>query len=95
MFVERPPLANGKPASWAFGWNVSKENYGDRATISMHGGIKGVSSTILLFPDEHVAVIGLCNLWKPAASGIIKNATKLYFGAPDTPNVPEPGVETE
>jgi len=80
MFVDRPPLANGKLVPWAFGWNISADSsYGDRTTISVHGGTRGAAPAILLFPDEHVSVIGLCNLRKPAVAGIIDYAAKIYW----------------
>lgn len=68
LFVSRPPLTTGAQSNWAFGWGVErKKSYGGRLVCGMNGGNPGVASTILLVPEEKLAIVGLSNVYSPAA----------------------------
>ena len=81
MWQDRPPLSTGIPTKWAFGWALGAgEAYGNRATISMNGGVPGVASSVLIFPQEKVAFIALSNLRKKPVYQITHQAAQLYWG---------------
>jgi CubicO group peptidase (beta-lactamase class C family) len=80
LWVDRPPLSTGKPCNWAFGWLVSAPtSFGQRKLVSMNGGVPGVASTILIFPDEKIAVVSLSNLRKKPVNKIIREAAQVYL----------------
>jgi CubicO group peptidase (beta-lactamase class C family) len=84
LWYQRPPLPNGKPAPWAFGWASNEEpKYGTRV-VAMNGGTPGVASTIILFPEKNSAVISLCNLRKPAVPAIARKVAGLVFAVTPT-----------
>jgi CubicO group peptidase (beta-lactamase class C family) len=50
----------GKPSNWAFGWTST--NPGGRSKLAMNGALPGVASSIMIFPDDKLIVVGLANL---------------------------------
>lgn len=50
---------NRKPSDWAFGWGSSNQQ--GHWKLGMNGGLPGVASSILIFPDDKLIVIGLAN----------------------------------
>jgi CubicO group peptidase (beta-lactamase class C family) len=80
LWVKRPPLSTGKPCSWAFGWLVSSPlSFGGRRLVSMNGGVPGVASSILIFPDDKIAVVALANLRKKSVNKIVNEAAQVYL----------------
>lgn len=78
----RPPLTNGQPSKWAFGWAKTRnKNLGGALTISMNGGVPGIASTIIILPESNSAVIALCNLRKPPVYQVARNAAAIAFGS--------------
>ena len=57
-------LADGKPANYAFGWQVRK--FGETNHLSHGGGIAGFNSFIARFPAENLTVVVLANTIGPA-----------------------------
>ncbi len=83
LWYDRPPLTTGQPSNWAFGWGSAiNTNFGTR-TVSMNGGTPGVASSIIILPEQNAAVIGLCNIQKPAAHDVAREAARLAFGQSD------------
>jgi CubicO group peptidase (beta-lactamase class C family) len=97
LWVERPPLSTGKPCNWAFGWGVSSPpSFGQRKLVAMNGGVAGVASSILIFPDEKLAIVSLSNLRKKPVYKIIREAAQVYLnleGAGDAGEDDPPGAE--
>ncbi|MBS1996832.1 MAG: beta-lactamase family protein [Cyanobacteria bacterium SZAS LIN-2] len=81
--MDRPPLANGQPATWAFGWGSTINKKVNQRVIGMNGGLPGVASTVLLLPDSNVAVVALSNLRKKPVYAIAKRAMAMFVGAQD------------
>jgi CubicO group peptidase (beta-lactamase class C family) len=80
LWVERPPLSTGKPCDWAFGWRVSSPPaFGQRKMVAMTGGVPGIASSILIFPDEKIAVVSLSNLRKKPVYKIIREVAQVYM----------------
>lgn len=76
---ERPPLSTGAVANWAFGWASSvNAKAGNRRMVIMNGGLPGVASTIILFPEQRIAVIALANLRSADVYKISKHAAFAY-----------------
>ncbi len=96
LWVERPPLSTGKPCNWAFGWLVSSPpSFGRRRLVSMNGGVPGVASSILIFPDEKIAVVSLSNLRKKPVNKIIREAAQVYLNLEGTGDVGEDDTGSE
>jgi len=63
LWIRRPPLPNGNPCNWAFGWgSTHRPLYGGQLSIGMNGGDPAVASTIIILPESQLAVIALSNL---------------------------------
>jgi D-alanyl-D-alanine carboxypeptidase len=84
-------LTNGTPVTYGFGWVVSSWN-GHRL-VGHSGAVPGYSSSIVRFPDSHLTVILLCNLFDgtPLTDALAMNVAKQYLpqmpkeaAAPDT-----------
>lgn len=89
LFVSRPPLSTGAQSNWAFGWGVErKKAYGGRLVYGMNGGNPGVASTILLVPEEKLAIVGLSNVYAPTAYRIPRMVAQAVLGLK-----PNTGVE--
>jgi CubicO group peptidase (beta-lactamase class C family) len=104
LWVDRPPLSSGKPSNWAFGWGATAPpSFGNRRMLAMNGGVPGVASSILIFPDQKVAVIALSNLRKKPVHKIARDAAQIYFnqeravdpGEDDIPDAEPAGVRME
>lgn len=81
LWYERPPLTTGEPSKWAFGWGSKVAPlYGNARTVSMNGGVPGVASTMILFPEKNSCVVTLCNLRKPPVYKIATEVAALVFG---------------
>jgi CubicO group peptidase (beta-lactamase class C family) len=59
LWKERRSLSSGEPTRWAFGWGSS--NKGGHWKLGMNGGLPGVASSIQIYPDDQLIVIGLAN----------------------------------
>lgn len=88
--IDRPPLTTGEAAPWAFGWSSTlSPKIGNKRMIAMNGGLPGVASTILLFPDQKIAVVALANLRNPAVYKVCRHAAFTYINGSDTQSEPE------
>jgi hypothetical protein len=70
--------------------------------VSMNGGLPGVASIIVIYPEEKLAIIALSNFRKPPVYQIAQNVGKLIFAddvtaqaavpatAPQSDESPEP-----
>jgi hypothetical protein len=56
----------------------------------MNGGLPGIASTIMFFPESNSAVIALCNLRKPQVYNIARTAARIAFCARQPETEPEP-----
>lgn len=78
-FYERPPLSTGAAANWGFGWASSiNAKAGNRRMLTMNGGLPGVASTIILFPEQRIAVVALANLRHADVYKVSKHAAFAY-----------------
>jgi CubicO group peptidase (beta-lactamase class C family) len=59
LWKERRNLSSGEPTTWAFGWGSTTK--GGHWKLGMNGGLPGVASTIQIFPNDQLIVIGLAN----------------------------------
>ncbi|HMV47282.1 MAG TPA: serine hydrolase domain-containing protein [Blastocatellia bacterium] len=59
FWFERPYLPDGKRSNWAYGWGNNRKD--GTLRIGMNGGMPGVASSLLIFPEEELIVIGLAN----------------------------------
>jgi CubicO group peptidase (beta-lactamase class C family) len=48
-----------KESSWAFGWGSALVN--KHLKVGMNGGLPGVASSIFIFPDDELIIVGLSN----------------------------------
>ncbi len=83
LWYERPALKTGAPCPWAFGWGAKEHApaYGNQYQLGMNGGIPGMASTILIFPQSKTVIVAMSNLREPPVYEIVKQAAKIYFGA--------------
>ncbi len=54
----------------------------------MAGGLPGAASTILLVPDQNMAVVALSNLRSKPVYGIARRAMMIYLTGQDIPPQP-------
>lgn len=54
------PTLGEKPVGYGFGWGIQEDNFGYR-TVGHNGGMSGVSTTLILVPDEGIVVVALAN----------------------------------
>src|SRR5262249_42890499 len=55
-----PDLKKGRASNWGFGWGSSTKN--GHFQLAMNGGLPGIASSIKIFPDDKLIVIGLGNI---------------------------------
>ncbi|HEY9870009.1 MAG TPA: serine hydrolase domain-containing protein [Candidatus Obscuribacterales bacterium] len=90
LLYDRPPLPSGQPSNWAFGWGSRVDaGLGNQRRIGMNGGDPAVSSTILLFPDSRLIVIGLSNIHRPEVYRIAQMAARLILAYRQIPTEAE------
>lgn len=65
---------NGTPTSWARGWGITKFRKNHKA-IGMSGGNR---SALLVYPDDHLAIIVLTNLAGSAPEDFIEEIAGCY-----------------
>ncbi|SHE59590.1 serine hydrolase domain-containing protein [Chryseobacterium sp. OV279] len=66
---------NGKPTDWVRGWGIAKLRKNHKA-IGMSGGNR---SALLIYPDDHLAVIVLTNLGGSAPEDFIEEIAGCYI----------------
>ncbi|MCT2562637.1 serine hydrolase [Chryseobacterium herbae] len=66
---------NGKPTEWVRGWGIAKLRENHKA-IGMSGGNRSV---LLIYPDDHLAVIILTNLGGSAPEDFIEEIAGCYI----------------
>jgi CubicO group peptidase (beta-lactamase class C family) len=81
--VDRPALASGKPARWAWGWGATVNTQLNQRVNSMNGGLPGVASTVILVPASNAAVVALSNMRKKPVYAIAKRALNIYLTGDD------------
>jgi CubicO group peptidase (beta-lactamase class C family) len=62
LWKERPGVVNvkkDKESAWAFGWGSALVN--KHLKVGMNGGLPGVASSIFIFPDDDLIIVGLSN----------------------------------
>jgi D-alanyl-D-alanine carboxypeptidase len=72
-----PPLNDGKPSGYAFGWGV--DPYRGHARLSHGGGISGFSTFIARFPDDKVTIVALVNQSGGAAGSLVNGIAEIYI----------------
>jgi CubicO group peptidase (beta-lactamase class C family) len=78
LWFQRAILPSGKSVNWAFGWgNNFNENH---QRIGMNGGLPGVASSILIFPEDELIVIGLANARGPGIHNIAQLVAAEVLG---------------
>ncbi|MGL1218044.1 serine hydrolase, partial [Vibrio parahaemolyticus] len=57
MWYQRYDTTDGKPDTWAYGWNDAKPRTGQAPVkkVTMNGGLPGIASNIILYPENGVA----------------------------------------
>lgn len=86
LLYDRPPLPSGRRSNWAFGWGSKLDaGAGNQRRIGMNGGDPAVASTILMFPDSRLIVIGLSNIHKPGVYRIAQMAGGLMLACSQEP----------
>lgn len=59
LWKERHKLPSGAPENWGFGWGSNMVN--GHWVVGMNGGDPGIASSIQIFPNDQLIVIGLAN----------------------------------
>jgi CubicO group peptidase (beta-lactamase class C family) len=78
MWYERPTLTDGSPSYWAFGWRAATT--GDKTAIkkmTMNGGLPGIASTIILYPNKKIGVVSLSNFRTKSGAKIADHPSTL------------------
>ena len=65
---------NGTPTNWARGWGITKPRKNHRA-VGMSGGNRSV---IMVYPDDHMAIIVLTNLAGSAPEDFVEEIAGCY-----------------
>jgi CubicO group peptidase (beta-lactamase class C family) len=92
-WLDRPPLSDGKPNNWAWGWGSNINKKLNVRVISMNGGLAGVASTLLLVPDQNMAVVALSNMRTKPVYAIAKRAMNIYLSGVDSGPPPQGGAD--
>jgi CubicO group peptidase (beta-lactamase class C family) len=80
MWYERPPCTSGKPDYWAFGWGAKGMAAGSSVRkVTMNGGLPGVASNIIVYPEAGVAIVSLSNYRSKGVYEIAKNVGMMLF----------------
>jgi CubicO group peptidase (beta-lactamase class C family) len=75
-------LADGR--STGYGLGVSVGSFQGHRLISHGGEVSGFSTTNLIFPDDHIAVVVFANLFATDVAGVVANrAAGLLFSTTD------------
>ena len=90
LWKTRPELASGAKPDWAFGW--ASQVIGGHLRVSMNGDLPGVASTIIIFPDDKLIVIGLANIGVSAAHELTRSVASVALGG-DAGVIDEAGTE--
>ena len=91
LWKTRPELASREKPDWAFGW--ASQVIGGHLRVSMNGDLPGVASTIIIFPDDKLIVIGLANIGGPAAHELTRSVASVALGG-DAGVIDEAGTES-
>lgn len=83
-WLERPPLSDGSPDNWAWGWGSKINKRLGVRVIAMNGGLPGVASTLLLVPDQNMAVVALSNMRTKPVYAIARRALSIYLSGVDS-----------
>ncbi|HEY6330182.1 MAG TPA: serine hydrolase domain-containing protein [Blastocatellia bacterium] len=78
LWKKRPPLPGGSRPGWAFGWGL--ETVSGHASVVMDGLAPGITSTIMIFPDDKLIVIGLSNIKALGAVDLTHRVASLALG---------------
>jgi CubicO group peptidase (beta-lactamase class C family) len=78
MWSMRPTLADGNTSYWGFGWGAKPMPNGNRK-LGMNGGLPGVASSILIFPDYKIEVVALSSVRKKPIHGIAQAVGAMIF----------------
>jgi CubicO group peptidase (beta-lactamase class C family) len=78
LWFQRAILPSGKSVNWAFGWGNNMNEKHQR--IGMNGGLPGVASSILIFPEDELIVIGLANARGPGIHHIAQLVAAEVLG---------------
>ena len=80
IWFSRPPLADGRPDYWAFGWGAKAiVEKAPIRKVSMNGGLPGVASTIALYPDQKIGIVSLSNYRAKGGSEIAQQVGRLFI----------------
>jgi len=80
-----------KPASYGIGWFLANEN--GMKVVSHSGGMAGVATRLLLFPEQKVAIVVLCNASSSLPGTValrVRELMKLPAPPAANPAKPEP-----
>jgi CubicO group peptidase (beta-lactamase class C family) len=101
LWYVRPPCTSGKPDYWAFGWGAKDMAGASRVhKVAMNGGLPGVASNIIIYPEAGVAIVALSNFRSKAVYQIAQNVGKMIFSDDSGPSPgdysepEEPGAST-
>jgi len=84
MWNSRPTLYDGATSYWGFGWGAKPGPNGVQK-VGMNGGLPGVASSILIFPDYKIEVIALSSVRKKSIPQIAQAVGAIIFGKLQAP----------
>jgi CubicO group peptidase (beta-lactamase class C family) len=76
---ERQPATHFQ--AYGLGWRLN--DYAGRKVVSHGGGIDGMTSQIMLVPEERLGVMVVTNSETPASGAIARQAVDIFLGAPE------------
>ncbi|HEY4814308.1 MAG TPA: serine hydrolase domain-containing protein [Chthoniobacterales bacterium] len=78
LWKKRPELPSGVRPEWAFGWASGTTS--GHLRLAMNGTLPGVASTIMIFPDDKLIVIGLANIDSPEVHDLTRAVASMALG---------------
>jgi CubicO group peptidase (beta-lactamase class C family) len=83
--MKKATIATGNDSGYGIGWSTNKNSGGSR--IVMHsGGMGGVSTLLVLFPEEKIAIVVLCNARSNLPGEVMEQIVGVLF--PETARRP-------
>jgi CubicO group peptidase (beta-lactamase class C family) len=79
LWFTRPDLPNHTPNPWAFGWGHKSRGHGLPERDTMNGGLPGVSSSVIVCPNDRLAIVALSNVRSKAIASIAPQALRIIY----------------
>jgi CubicO group peptidase (beta-lactamase class C family) len=88
LWMKRQALPGGKAAPWAFGWESG--SVAGHLQVRISGGLPGIASTVLIFPNDDLIVIGLANIGGAEPHNLTQAVARELLGADLGPDEEQP-----